>query len=210
MFRSGSCASFVVIQDKTCYTGNLGDCRIIGSYEKGRRVEQLTRDQKPNDPVEKERIEAVGGSIYQTKIPAQVVKGVVQNDLCLETEFDQSTGQHFLLGPHRVMPGKLSVARTFGDFHLKAKAPLVISSIPEVSSFPIRPEMDFLLIASDGVFDKLSNEEIIQGIWHNAQQHPQVNFNELCARQAEHALLQSINKKTVDNVTVVFVAFKSF
>ena len=37
----------------------------------------------------------------------------------------------------------------------------VMITIPEVHSFKITPEIDFIIIASDGVYDRLSNTEII-------------------------------------------------
>ena len=40
-----------------CYVGNVGDCRVIMSGLEGHKIYQISRDHKPNDPLEKERIE---------------------------------------------------------------------------------------------------------------------------------------------------------
>ena len=37
----------------------------------------------------------------------------------------------------------------------------VMTTIPEVNSFKITQEIEFIIIASDGVYDRLSNTEII-------------------------------------------------
>jgi protein phosphatase 2C family protein 2/3 len=65
------------------------------------------------------------------------------------------------LGPHRVLPGRLSVSRTFGDIEAKLPQyggnPNVVVSIPEIKSFRLSSEFDFIVLATDGVFDKLTN-----------------------------------------------------
>jgi protein phosphatase PTC2/3 len=65
-------------------------------------------------------------------------------------------------GPHRVLPGRLSVSRTFGD--IEAKLPKyggkegVIIAQPEISQFSLKPDFhDFIILGCDGIFDRLSN-----------------------------------------------------
>ena len=83
---SGSCALITLIINKTCYVVNLGDSRALYSYGGGAKLYQITRDHKPNDPIEHQRILKGGGSIYQTP----------------------GTAIGFQL-PYRINPGKLSV-----------------------------------------------------------------------------------------------------
>ena len=65
------------------------------------------------------------------------------------------------IGPYRVLPGKLSVARTFGD--IEAKNPDlgglkgVIVCDPEVTQIKNAScDIDFIILGSDGIYDKLS------------------------------------------------------
>lgn len=55
-----------------------------------------------------------------------------------------------LVGPHRVFPGRLSVSRTFGDVEAKlvkfGGLPNVITAIPEIISFEIKNNMDFIVM----------------------------------------------------------------
>ncbi|KAE8688803.1 putative protein phosphatase 2C 25 [Hibiscus syriacus] len=53
--------------------------------------------------------------------------------------------------------GSLAVSRGIGDHHLK---PWVISE-PETKIVRIEPECDFLILASDGLWDKVSNQEAV-------------------------------------------------
>ena len=62
--RSGSCAIAVLIVGETCYIANVGDSRAVLSSDGGRIVEALSRDHKPCDPLEQDRIQSAGGQIY--------------------------------------------------------------------------------------------------------------------------------------------------
>ena len=61
--------------------------------------------------------------------------------------------------------GRLSVARTIGDVEAKVPKlggnPKVVIPIPEIRIFPITNQYDFIVMASDGIFDKLTNAEVI-------------------------------------------------
>jgi len=73
------------------------------------------------------------------------------------------------MGPQRVFPGRLSVSRAFGDIEAKLPKfegmPRVVIAEPEIKFFKIDPEVDFLLLACDGVFDKLTSTEAISVCW---------------------------------------------
>ena len=49
-----------------CYVSNVGDSRAIMSGNSGKKLFPLSRDHKPLDDQEKERIISAGGKIYQT------------------------------------------------------------------------------------------------------------------------------------------------
>ena len=69
----------------------------------GQKLFVLSRDHRPNEEGEKQRITDHGGKIYQTQTIQSMGAG---ND-------------HVILGPFRVLPGRLSVCRTFGDIETK-------------------------------------------------------------------------------------------
>jgi protein phosphatase 2C family protein 2/3 len=68
-----------------------------------------------------------------------------------------------------VLPGRLSVSRAVGDAHAKLKKfggnPNVITCDPEIKSFKVSPNHDFIIIGSDGLFDKLTNAELVKEAW---------------------------------------------
>ena len=64
----------------------------------------------------------------------------------------------------RVFPGGLAISRSFGDARSKLYDlngnPNTIICEPEINEFKITNEHDFIVIGSDGIFDKLENEKI--------------------------------------------------
>ena len=74
-------------------------------------------------------------------------------------------------GPVRVIPGRLSVSRTFGDCQAKLARyngnPNVIIVDPEIHYINIADEKhDFILLGSDGIFDRISTDHACQELWN--------------------------------------------
>lgn len=86
------------------------------SADVGSKIYVCSRDHKPTDDIEKERITQNGGSVYQTQTVARPPNGNASG-MVSGNMFSSPT--QILLGPHRVMPGRLSVSRTFGDIEAK-------------------------------------------------------------------------------------------
>ena len=74
-------------------------------------------------------------------------------------------GYHYIQWPWRVQPGRLSVSRAFGDAEAKMIScggnPNCIIAVPEIKCFKITEVCDFIILGSDGIFDKLTNREVI-------------------------------------------------
>lgn len=74
---------------------------------------------------------------------------------------------NIIYGPHRVFPGRLSVSRTFGDIEAKREKyggnPNVVVATSDIKEFDLDEDnMDFLLLGCDGIFDKISNAEVLK------------------------------------------------
>ena len=197
--NSGSCAVVILIINKTVYVANVGDSRSIMSVDGGRKIYSLTKDHKPNEEGEAFRILHNGGKIYQTQTMVPKLDG---------------SGNECILGPHRVFPGRLSVSRSFGD--IEAKLPKyggnmrVIVADPEIRVFDITDDMDFIILGWDGIYDKLTNKEIIQTVWEEIIESKVKDFHKQWGISVDKILKTSVAKKTMDNITVVFVAFNNF
>ena len=102
--KSGSCSVSILIIDEWCFVTNLGDSRGLYSLESGNKFLQITRDHKPNDPIERERIEKAGGSIYKDDIVTLKGEKVKMDEKNLPPGFNL---------PYRIVPGNLAVRNNF-------------------------------------------------------------------------------------------------
>ena len=97
---SGSCAIVILILNDMCYIANLGDSRALYSCNDGRKFLQISRDHKPNDPLEKIRIYKAGGSISKT------LNNSPHANILKEKEKLDRTAKI----PFRINPGRLAVS----------------------------------------------------------------------------------------------------
>eukprot|EP00826_Nyctotherus_ovalis_P060970 TRINITY_DN8625_c0_g1_i9.p1 TRINITY_DN8625_c0_g1~~TRINITY_DN8625_c0_g1_i9.p1 ORF type:complete len:358 (-),score=54.73 TRINITY_DN8625_c0_g1_i9:66-1139(-) len=140
-YFSGSTFSCVLITQNRIITGNLGDSRsILCSVINGREHSRaLTVDHKPSVQSEFTRITNAGGIVGK---------------------FVTDVGEEY--GPYRVWlkdersPG-LAMSRSFGDI---VATSIGVTAEPDVEEVKIRNEDKALVVGSDGVWDKLSNEEV--------------------------------------------------
>ncbi|CAD6334063.1 unnamed protein product [Miscanthus lutarioriparius] len=138
--QSGCTALSIVKQGDLMVVANVGDSRaVLGTTSDDGAVAavQLTVDFKPNLPQEKERIRRCNGQVY-----------------CLADE----PGVHRVWQPNRESPG-LAMSRAFGDYCVKDYG---VISVPEVTQRRISSNDQFVILATDGVWDVLSNDEAVQ------------------------------------------------
>ena len=97
---SGSCAIVILIINDACYIANLGDSRALYSCDSGKKFYQISRDHKPNDPIEKNRIYKAGGNIYKTK--TNHIEQTIFNG--------KENMERMVKLPYRINPGRLAVS----------------------------------------------------------------------------------------------------
>jgi protein phosphatase PTC2/3 len=121
-----------------------------------------------------------------------------------------------MYGPLRIFPGRLSVSRAFGDIEAKRKKyggnPLVLNAIPDIKQCKIEEQYDFILLGCDGIFDKLSDTQVLKAVWEAARKRytsTDVSMHTLSGAAVETVLKLSVDHKTADNITVVVVCFKN-
>ncbi|KAF9620028.1 hypothetical protein IFM89_010644 [Coptis chinensis] len=177
----GSCCLVGVVSQKTIFIANLGDSRVVLGRRVGKTkeieaiqlsrehnanleaVRQELREQHPHDP----QIVALKHGVWR-------VKGIIQ------------------------------VSRSLGDLYMKHakfnKDPInakfrvpepmnmpIMSANPAIVSLPIQPNDCFLIFASDGLWEHLSNETAVDIV----QKHPHVGS----AKRLIKAALQEAARK---------------
>lgn len=80
-------------------------------------------------------------------------------------------------------------------------------AVPDIKAFKIQEQHDFILLGCDGIFDKLSNWECINCSWFSVNNDKASNVHKQCGKIVDIVLKASIAKRTLDNITVVMIAF---
>eukprot|EP00826_Nyctotherus_ovalis_P012442 TRINITY_DN1328_c0_g1_i16.p3 TRINITY_DN1328_c0_g1~~TRINITY_DN1328_c0_g1_i16.p3 ORF type:complete len:196 (-),score=43.03 TRINITY_DN1328_c0_g1_i16:117-704(-) len=157
-----------------------------------------TKDHKPSKKREKKRIEKAGG----------------ESRKYFQGDSNRTVRGNEKVGPVRVFPSGLAVSRTFGDAYAKLESlgakQGVISSEPDVTCFDLAEDLDFLVIGSDGIFDKLKSRKVIRTVFDNIEQESTEATIHLQSAKAVEAIVQAaLKKKSLDNLSAVFIAFKN-
>jgi serine/threonine protein phosphatase PrpC len=99
--------------------------------------------------------------------------------------------------------GDLSVSRAFGDIDAE---PYVIN-IPDIFKYKITKNDSFIIVACDGLWDVMTNQEVVNFILDKCydkktkkRENKQINISKLLANEA-------IKKESSDNITVIVVFF---
>uniref|UniRef100_A0A0D6QVG3 protein-serine/threonine phosphatase n=1 Tax=Araucaria cunninghamii TaxID=56994 RepID=A0A0D6QVG3_ARACU len=156
---AGSTASTAVLVGNRLLVANVGDSRAV-LCRSGEAV-ALSRDHKPNQIDERQRIEDAGGFVMWA-------------------------------GTWRV-GGVLAVSRAFGDRLLKQ----YVVAEPEIKEEVVDDGVQFLILASDGLWDVVSNEEAVAMVQF-------IDDPEYAAKKLTEA---AYRKGSADNITCVVVRF---
>ncbi|MEQ2213419.1 Protein phosphatase 1A, partial [Xenoophorus captivus] len=130
-----------------------------------------TEDHKPFNPREKERIQNAGGSVTLQRIN-----------------------------------GSLAVSRALGDFDFKEvdwrpQTEQLVSPEPEVYELERTPEDEFLILACDGVWDAIGNEELCAFVRNRLQVCD--DLRDICTQVIDLCLY----KGSLDNISIIIVCF---
>jgi protein phosphatase PTC2/3 len=185
--NSGSCALVVLVLGDKCYVANTGDSRAVVSTRRGEKAVRITTDHKPSQHDEYARIIQAGGNIVTHSYPVINLHGVRVGENC-----------------SRIVPGNLAVSRSFGDRDVKGGNILIVD--PEVKSFRLTEDFDFMVIGSDGIFDKVSDRELVEGVWNSFGKKQRVQ--EKAAEAVEDVMRTAFYKGSQDNVSAILMIFK--
>ena len=137
---SGTTCSIVLTRGPHVISANAGDSRAI-IVDRFGKAKALSRDHKPDLPEERDRILNTGGRVRPLLNPAQGNAEV---------------------GPARVwlsdmdVPG-LAMSRSLGDYVAQTVG---VNPEPEINIHNITGDDRFIIIASDGVWEFLSDDQV--------------------------------------------------
>ena len=216
--KSGSCALIAVIFDNKIYIANIGDSRAIMSMNGGVKIKQLTTDHKPENIKEYERAIKNGSKIYlddNDEVDRDISKlNFVKDkaDLEKKIEIKQKNTEEKIF---RVYPSDLAVMRTIGDIKAKKKEfgalPGTVINTPDIFVYDLNGSVDFIVMGCDGIFDDLSNQEIINAAWlvfKNRGKEINYDMNELTKEACDIVMKFALEKQTSDNLSCIIIGFE--
>ena len=195
---SGTTCVLVFKIGKKIICANVGDSRaillerkiafdektneIVNKYD----IIELSQDHKPNREGERERIEKSGGEVEQQTL----IEGEEKTDDL----------------PFRVWkkgcdyPG-LAISRTLGD---KIAEEIGVISEPEILEFDINKNSKYIIMGSDGVFEYLTNNEIVE--ISKKYLNNENLLKACCAVVEKSAKLFKQNESRVDDITINIIS----
>ncbi|KAI9265566.1 phosphatase 2C-like domain-containing protein [Sporodiniella umbellata] len=136
----------------------------------------LSFDHKPTDPGEMERIQKAGGFVDCGRVN-----------------------------------GNLALSRAIGDFEFKKSDHLpaedqVVTSNPDILEHAITEKDEFIVLACDGIWDCMTNQEVVDFVHERIQQDQPLE--QICEAMMDHCLADddAHNGLGYDNMSVIIVA----
>ena len=211
--NSGSCALVCILFDNKVYISNIGDSRAIMSMSGGTKIKQLSIDHKPNNPKEFERAIKNGSKIYiDNDDPDRDISKLVFIKDKSEFEKYKNEKEEVIF---REYPSDLAVMRTIGDVKVKNKEyggnPGTIISIPEIFIYDISNTEDFIVMGCDGIFDDLSNQDVVEAAWYiykNRSKTKNYDIHELTQEACDMIIKYGLEKETSDNLSCIIIGLE--
>ncbi|XP_059630286.1 probable protein phosphatase 2C 34 [Cornus florida] len=186
-FHSGTTALTIVRQGDLIVIANVGDSRAVlaTTSDDGSLIPvQLTVDLKPNLPQEAERITQSKGRVFSSHDEPGVYRVWMPN------------------GETPSGPG-LALSRAFGDYYIKDFG---LISEPEVTQRTITSRDQFAILATDGVWDVISNEEAVNIVYSTPEKEDSARRLVECAASAWKRKKRGF---AMDDITAVCLFFQT-
>lgn len=145
------------------------------------KVEELSSDHKPEKEVETKRIHNAGGSVINGRVD-----------------------------------GNLNLSRAIGDLQYKSNSNLppkdqMICSYPDVVVKNLTPDIDFIVMGCDGIYETRTSQEIGDIVSNEAKAKPTAKLTDLAAKLMDTIISPDFAKTNgagCDNMTCIIIKFK--
>ena len=89
--------------------------------------------------------------------------------------------------------------------------PNVVSAVPEITSFQLNKDHDFIVLGCDGIYDQLSDKDVVNSVWMTFDESVKAKtLHSQCGLGVDMIIKTSMIRKSLDNVTCLIIAFDNF
>ncbi|XP_020536383.1 protein phosphatase 2C and cyclic nucleotide-binding/kinase domain-containing protein isoform X2 [Jatropha curcas] len=194
---SGTTAITVLVRGRTIYVANSGDSRAIIAERRGKDISaiDLSIDQTPFRADELERVKLCGARV----LTLDQIEGLKNPDVqCWGTEEGDDGDPPRLWVPNGMYPGT-AFTRSMGDSIAET---IGVVANPEIVVLELTPQHPFFVLASDGVFEFLSSQSVVEMAHIERALHDHFLFRRLTDSQC-HVLLDCMQRVEVQPGEVV-------
>ncbi|KAM7252996.1 hypothetical protein ACFE04_025614 [Oxalis oulophora] len=210
---AGSTATVVLLADGQILVANIGDSKALLCSEKSPSPAEaevtllrLQREHTSNGPENNEMTRDIHLAVKQLTSDHHPDRDDERMRVEAFGGFVQNWG-----GVPRVN-GELAVSRAIGDIYYKRFG---VISTPEVTGwYPLSRNDTFLVVASDGLFERMSSQNVCDVLW-DARYHDQtLDTAGLSSARSSHSFAErlvdiGLEKGSTDNISVVVVPLDS-
>ncbi|KAJ7980170.1 Phosphatase 2C family protein [Quillaja saponaria] len=153
---SGTTAITVLVIGNTLFVANVGDSRAVLAVKDGNRIiaQDLSYDQTPFRKDEYERVKLCGARV----LSVDQVEGLKDPDIQTWGDEESQGGDPPRLWVQNGMYPGTAFTRSVGDNTAEG---IGVTAVPEVSVVQLTPNHLFFVVASDGVFEFLSSQAVV-------------------------------------------------
>ena len=193
---AGATANVVLLRETALTIANAGDSRAVlarrrragpgpgpGGGRQMRLAMDLSVDQNPDSPGEQERIEGAGGFVSPPPEPGLSAR------VWLDPEYTQ-------IG--------LAMGRSIGDHAVK---PVGVIAEPEITTHELTDEDEFMIIATDGVWEFITSEEAVEVVGRYLDAGEGASRACQCLIEAAAGKWHDIEGEYRDDITALVVVF---
>jgi len=98
--------------------------------------------------------------------------------------------------------GTLDVSRSFGDYKFKENDQKYLTAEPEIRKYVFTPDVDFIVLGCDGLYEEWQNEDIVNFVKKGLDQKEGIQDI------TEGLVHEAIDRGCLDNVTAIIVKFE--